>query len=197
MSPEITASRWAMVASTLIRKRDELRWLTQAGEDCGVYNTPEQRALYDRAANALGPFIAEAMRNKREIDQQIEAKRPKAPEYISLTDAEFAELGAAMAANPTEITSNIDGLAFLHERDRQKREAIARDGCCGGEATADGVCYGIGKCPRHFEAQSAVNFVTGYLQWLDDLQEQSGLAAVAARLSVPCSLIDSEVSNVQ
>lgn len=111
------------------------------------------------------------------------------------TDDEWAELGRQMAANQKAIVTNIEGKAYLDYTTNQMRELRDRYGCCGGEPTPDGYCFGLGPCTRHHEVQSCVTFVAGFLAWLDQINEQTSLAAVAVRLS-DSSPFTSEVSNV-
>lgn len=175
--------RWYQCFESLLSARNSI--LHAAGDKAFVQHDGEQLELLKDAATDLGRFVGIARKNRdaanaemARIDEQL--GEPKA---VALTDVEFAELGMAMAANPTAISTNIEGSAFIAECDRQKREAIAIDGCCGGTPMADGYCYGIGKCPRHFEAEACVGFVNRYIGWLDHIEDETALAAVAARLS--------------
>lgn len=126
-------------------------------------------------------------------------KRIAQPEPMALRDytaEEWTELGRQMAADPKAITTNVEGLAYLHYTTEQKRQLRDKYGCCGDEPDCDGFCYGLGKCPRHAEVNLCVNFVAGFMDWLDQINEQTGLAAVAVRLDVSSPFIESENCNV-
>lgn len=156
----------------------------------------EPLALLQDAANQLSKFVSIAKKKRDEANAEIErAKAILWPPTKELSDAEFAELGERMAADPSKIISNTDGAAYRSHLSKEASKRVETHGCCGGKCEADGYCPDYyGKCPRHAEATSATAFCEGYLKWLDDVQEQSGLAAVAARLSDP--VFPSEVSNV-
>lgn len=170
---DATAARWGFVAKTLIEYRDGLRYL--ASDDCGRLDSPEQRACYERAAKSLGPAISEAVKNRQAFrDSQ---QPPPLPPYEPHPD------------NMTELVAELD-------RSKDARRARRdREGCCGEKPTADGYCFGIGKCPRFEEAQRCASFLQSYFDWLDQIDNESALAAAVARLCVS-SPLTSEVSNV-
>jgi hypothetical protein len=119
------------------------------------------------------------------------------PRYaVLLTEAELIALGRELAKNPSAVTGNIEGLALITYRDSEKRKKIARDGCCGEGASADGYCWGIGLCPRFVEAGRLERFARGFLEWLDELEDESALAAIAARLSVSSPVSELESTDV-
>lgn len=64
---------------------------------------------------------------------------------------------------------NTEMCEFLAERKREKQELIDRDGCCGGEPMFDGMCFGMGWCPRVAEIRRCVSFVKNYLTWLESI----------------------------
>lgn len=64
---------------------------------------------------------------------------------------------------------NRDMNDFLHARRCDKQELIDLYGCCGGEPMHDGVCFGMGLCPRVAEVRRCVSFVENYLAWLDTI----------------------------
>lgn len=111
------------------------------------------------------------------------------------TDDEWTELGRQMADNPKAITTNIEGKAYLDYTNAQRWQRIERYGCCGDEPDIGGYCFGFGKCPRFEENRRFVEFTANFLKWIDDISEQTSLAAVAVRLS-DSSSFTSEVSNV-
>lgn len=80
--------------------------------------------------------------------------------------------------------TNIEMFEFLQARRAEKRERIERDGCCGdvGALFSDGVCFGFGPCPRLVQTDQCVRFATDVVTWANQVNEESALAAVAARL---------------
>lgn len=198
----ISAGRWGMVAKRLIEYRDYLRLL--AGEEAGTRDAPEHKACYGRAARSLGPCIAEAVQSQKSLTNKIDEQTQKMPDIVALTDAEMYELGMAVALDPTlgdmsrqgRPLTNIEGMAcrFYHLKEAYKR--IERDGCCGSCPDAEGYCPEVaGKCRRAEQADSCTRFVRSYLRWLEEINEEAALAAVAARLGDGCPLA-SEVCNV-
>jgi len=113
------------------------------------------------------------------------------------TDEEYAAIGARMYADPSKITTNIEGSAYLSHCGKIDRENIAKHGCCGREPDREGYCFGVGMCPRHQEATQAVEFCNGYLKWLEQINElTNGLADDTARHCVSSPVIESELSHV-
>lgn len=189
------AFQWFECFETLASAR---KIVSRAMGDRNVIKHDEQQlALLKDAEQKLNMFAAIAMRNrnaaKTEFDRVDAILFPKKPDT---TDEQITEIGERMAADPTKITSNIEGIAYLSHCNRVKREAIERDGCCGGKPMSDGICFGIGQCPRHQEANAAVTFCNGYLNWLDEINELTGLAGDTARQDVSSSVSESEVSHV-
>lgn len=162
---------------------------------CIFHYDPEQVEVLEAAAKALSPIIGRASRNRAEAESEMERMRALLFSEPP-SDKEFYEIGERMAADPKAITTNIEGSAYLAHTFRETCDKVKRDGCCGGEPNSEGRCFDYaGICPNHSEATKATAFCEGYLKWLDDVQEQAGLAAVAARLGVSGSVI-SECSNV-
>lgn len=114
---------------------------------------------------------------KRRIKQ-----RPPMPTR-DYTDQEWTELGRRMAANPKAITTNIEGKAYLDYTNEQKRQKIAKHGCCGDGPDEEGLCFGIGRCPRQAEAANCEAFAADFINWINQQNEYTALAAVAVRLS--------------
>lgn len=80
--------------------------------------------------------------------------------------------------------TNVEMLDFLNASHDAKRERIARDGCCGDEhgPMSDGICWGIGPCPRWQANQEAYGFVTRMLDFLNGISQQTFADEYAARL---------------
>lgn len=81
--------------------------------------------------------------------------------------------------------TNIEMSDFLRARHEARMERVERDGCCGDESEpfSDGVCFGIGMCPRLVQTDQCVRFAQDVVAWASQVNEDSALAAVAARLS--------------
>lgn len=122
-----------------------------------------------------------------------ESLTPILPPGRTWTDEEWNELGKRMHANPKAIETNIEMRAYLDQCFRLTCAAVERYGCCGEGPDEHGYCFGYGMCPRFTQALQCVKFVNSYMEWLDQITEVEGLAAVAARLSVP---VESEFTNV-
>jgi hypothetical protein len=157
-----TAKQWSSIAGEFIEARRSVR--------AARPYTPEQEELIESMASALGAGIAKAMQHRDTNRNDADAVRDK------LAEMEQPE-SERRRANPD---SNSSGMAIIDASHQAKCERIDKDGCC----------FGYGKCPKVSEVESAVKFTTGYIQWVDNAQEQSGLAAVAARLS-PVSELES------
>lgn len=183
---DIPTLRWGTVAQTLIRHRDELLWLALPSDDNGVRDNQEQKDCYHRAARALGPAIAEAVKHRQSVEESFAA--PKPPPVEPISERDFHELGRQAQGKSIQDMGNLEALACVNYANDELRKKRDREGCCGGEPMADGVCYGIGLCPRVAEAARAEAFIHGFMEWLDQIQDESALAAVAARLSVAPSL---------
>lgn len=168
LSPTIERDRWGLVAKKLIEYRNDLRFLGGSVSDNGIRDTDEQKDCYRRAAQALGPAIAEALHHQEQLTKQIEASYPKLPPREPITDEQFEAIGRECANDPT-FTG--------HERQGRPATNIEMSAWL------------------NYEADSCVSFVRAFMAWLDQVNEQTGLEAVASRLSVPCS-ISSEYSNV-
>jgi len=133
--------------------------------------------------------------NKPERRHKRQAHFTVHPPTRDLSDEAISELGKRMHANPKAIVTNIEMHAYLQERNRLKDVAIARYGCCGDGPDEHGYCFGYGICPRYEENRRFVEFTNNFLKWIDEISEQTSLAAVAVRLS-DSSSFNSEVSNV-
>ena len=191
------AHYWYQAFESLAYARDSIR--KACGDRCFVKHHGETLEFLNQAASSLSRFVSEAMKRRDEANAELNRVHaillPK-PDCTPLTDQEFADLGERMAANPKAITSNTEGAAFIAHLDKIRVEKIDREGCCGEKPSADGYCFGFGKCPRFEEIERCERFVSDYLAWLEQINEQSGLAAVAARLCVESPVIESELSNV-
>jgi hypothetical protein len=110
---------------------------------------------------------------------------------------ELIALGRKMARNPSAVATNIEGYALRAYHTDEAYRQIALTGCCGGKADCDGHCWAIGfRCPLLDEVGRLERFARGFLQWLDDLEDESALAAIAARLSVSSSVSELESTDV-
>lgn len=148
--------------------------------------SPAQEDLIESMAKAISAGVAQAI-NNRDADE-IEHERMK----TILSEMERPE----SERRRNDPGSNSSGVAILHAAHSAKSELIDRHGCCGGEPMSDGVCFGVGMCPRSVEITTCETFSKGVVKWAEEVNEQSALAAIAARLSVPSPVIDSEGSNV-
>jgi hypothetical protein len=154
-------------------------WRRVADGEVESWKSGEVRQFYGEAASALGRVIGAVMNRRKEHDELAAQARAQ-------HDAtNYQRIGRTWPSQADEI-------------DECNRELFAskdRDGCCGGTPMADGVCFGIGMCPRVQEAARCEQFVASYMNWLDQINEQTALAAVSARLSDPCP-IQIEVHDV-
>ncbi len=174
LSPDIAVLRWGLVAQTLIRHRDELMWLASHSDNNGRMDTPEQKDCFRRAARSLDPSIAEAVKSRKEVDERINAGHRDKPTAELISDDEFLRIGkAAQSKSITEMT-NVEASACMAYDSAQKRAAIDRDGCCGGTPTEDGICFGVGQCPRSVEAARSEAFAAEYRTWLEQINDDSG-----------------------
>lgn len=186
------AMQWFQCFNTLAELRNRL--LRELDGRCFVQYDAEQVELIEEAAKQLSWQVGKANKKREELNADVE--RLKAVLFPpTISDEAIRELGERMAANPQSISTNIEGSAYLAHINKIDHENIAKDGCCGRVPDSSGYCYGVGSCPRFHEAESAVSFCNDYVKWTENAQEQSGLAAVAARLS-DGPVISSEVSNV-
>ena len=170
------ASRRGMVMREIIECQEKLR--RAAHEESFVTKDEEDRSTLNAAANALWPF---ATRLKSRRDAHLDQQR-KADEAIERMRA------AEREAHPIDGMTNVEMSDLLQQGKDKQRAAIERDGCCGGEPMQDGFCFGIGMCPRAVEAKRCASFCVRYLEWVEQAANESALADVSARLSVPSSV---------
>jgi hypothetical protein len=187
-----SATKWTSCFGALASVRSQLN-KEVSGAYADHYDA-EQTEVLQSALKRLNSLAGYANKKREEANAEADAAS-NALFPPTIEDAELLDLGARMSANPQAISTNIEGSAYLAHQNKLKHEVVNRDGCCGGNPDSDGFCYGFGMCPRHKETKSAVTFCTNYVNWLDESNEQAGLADVAARLS-DGFVISSEATNV-
>ena len=152
----IDKGRWGMVAHKLIEYQNYLRLM--ASEESGTRDAEHHRACYAKAAKALQPAIREALAAKAELERRIDEQSPHSlPPLEPITDQEILELGREVANDPTAANMERQGRPLTN----LEMWAYCR------YATED-------ACSR---------FAREFVQWLEQVNEQTALAAVTARLS--------------
>jgi hypothetical protein len=172
------ANQWSAIAGDFIEARKSVKLANSY--------SPEQAELIESMKSALGAGIAKAMQAKEDNERRHDEAA------VLLAEMERPE----SEQRRNDPNSNTSRMAILHAANEERNEKIEKDGCCGEEPMSDGVCFGYGMCPRTVEIKTCETFSKGVIQWAEEVNEQSALAAIAARLSVPSPVIDSEGSNV-
>lgn len=166
MEESIASGRRGMVLKVLLDAQDALRYA--AGPESLLHPDEEDAETLRQAANMLYPFV-KRVKDRRE---QHDANRAEARRQID-----------EASQPPPPALTNVQMHDELNAVADAKRERIACDGCCGGKPMSDGVCFGIGMCPQVVQANQCVKFCNSVVEFAEQVNQESGLAAVAARLS--------------
>lgn len=167
--------RYSSFMADVIRSRDW--WRKVATDEEALSVTPEIRELYGRAAAAVGPVLGEAM-------QEIERHRAA----ISATADRLKALDIERAARDPRADQRpqLDAI----RDDLRRKMAASDDGCCGEGTGSNGVCLGVGVCPRVESAKRCEKFAAGYMRWLEQINDETALAGDSARLGDDVSISD-------
>lgn len=150
--------RWRDIAAIFIGWRDTAQHY--AGEESVMTTASrDQREAFRRAAKSLGPSIAEAMRGQEECRRRIDELDPPSalPDFEPMTDEQIMQLGKEVADDPT-----LGGMM------RQGRPLT----------NMEMVAYA-----NYVHEDALTRFAREWLAMAEDAQQESALAAVAARLS--------------
>lgn len=184
------SSQWFHCFETLADARDRIR--KQTGDKTFAHFDEAQLELLREAASQLSRYVSIANEHRSSANAEFERTQailwPKQPAR-DLSDAAMVALGERMAADPSQITSNLEGQAYIKHCHNETCDKVAKDGCCGGKPSSDGHCFDYaGPCPRVQQIDQCTKFATDFVKWVDSEHEQAGLAAVDARLNSPPSL---------